>query len=193
MYGPTSIFNFNSLVGRYQFKAFFRKSSERSFSSSINQIKAFPDSGILRWTSMKTFNTAHTSYSRIHTAKLHLLQNSKFLKLWLDLCLFIVIYQVYYQSEFVRVPVYVAFRKLEFLESLISISCRDFLYEKLQRLFDEKLQRFQVCWRSILTCYRSYQRSLYCVVTCENYCNMGSLKRYVTRHFRIVLLPCSRK
>ena len=129
MYGPTSVFNFNSLVGRYQFKAFFRKSSERSFSSSINQIKAFPDSGILRWTSMKTFNTAHTSYSRIHTAKLHLLQNSKFLKLWLDLCLFIVIYQVYYQSEFVRVPVYVAFRKLEFLESLISISCRDFLYE----------------------------------------------------------------
>ena len=44
-----------------------------------------------------------------------------------------------------------------------------------------------------LTCCRSYQRSLYCVVIYENYCNMDSLTRYVARHFRIVLLPCSRK
>ena len=90
---------------------------------------------------------------------------------------------MYYQSEFVKVPVYVAFRKLEFLESLISISCRDFL--------NNILHTFTGCFR--LTCYRSYQRSLYCVVIYENYCNMDSLTRYVARHFRIVLLPCSRK
>ena len=39
---------------------------------------------------------------------------------------------LFIQSECVSVPVYVAFRKLEFLESFKSISCRTFLCLKLK-------------------------------------------------------------
>ena len=133
MYGPTSIFNFNSLVSHYQFEAFFRKSSERSFSSRINQIKALAYSGILRLTAIKTFSTANISYCKI-----------VFTSIYLELCLDLVCLLLF--TRFIISQNSSDYPYMLLPESL-NFSNRSYKFHvaTTYRTFDKMLQRFQVC------------------------------------------------